>query len=181
VVWCVLAILVTISFRVWLALRQRVRHQKNTPHYRRARFLSAAERSFYGVLHHALSSDYIIFTKVRLADIIQPVSNGRSAWQSSFNRIVGKHVDFVLCHRSRLNVVAAIELDDQSHAKPERAQRDAFVDSALAEARIPVIRFPARHTYSPEAIRSQISAVLSSGTSASRQTNPSNSPHLHQA
>jgi hypothetical protein len=69
--------------------------------------LTPAERSFFGVLQQALASDYQIFAKVRLADIVRPVrSPSRSGWQSAFNRITGKHVDFVLCDSERLGIVA---------------------------------------------------------------------------
>ena len=78
--------------------------------------LTPAERSFFGVLQQAVASDYQIFAKVRLADIVRPVrSPSRSGWQSAFNRITGKHVDFVLCDSERLGVVAVIELDDRTH------------------------------------------------------------------
>ncbi|MGA9453526.1 MAG: DUF2726 domain-containing protein, partial [Verrucomicrobiia bacterium] len=74
--------------------------------------LTPAERSFFGVLQQALGSDYHVFAKVRLADIVRPVRNpSRSGWQSAFNRITGKHVDFVLCDPARLGVVGVIELD----------------------------------------------------------------------
>ena len=78
--------------------------------------LTPAERSFFGVLQQALSSEYQIFAKVRLADIVRPVRNpSRSGWQSAFNRIIGKHVDFVLCDSAHLGVVGVIELDDRTH------------------------------------------------------------------
>jgi hypothetical protein len=37
--------------------------------------LTPAERSFFGVLQQSLASDYQIFAKVRLADIVRPVRN----------------------------------------------------------------------------------------------------------
>lgn len=126
--------------------------------------LTPAERSFFGVLQQAVGSDYQIFAKVRLADIVRPVRNpSRSGWQSAFNRIAGKHVDFVLCDSSRLGVVAVIELDDRTHNRFERGVRDSLVDSALADAHIPVLRVSARQAYSPAQIRERMQSLLSSG------------------
>jgi hypothetical protein len=123
--------------------------------------LTAAERSFFGVLQQTVASEYQVFAKVRLADIVRPVSNpSRSGWQSAFNRIAGKHVDFVLCDSTRLGVVAVIELDDRTHERPERRDRDGLVDSALADARIPVLRVSAQQSYSPAHLRKCIQSLF---------------------
>ncbi len=125
--------------------------------------LTAAERSFFGVLQQALASDYQIFAKVRLADIVRPVkSPSRSGWQSAFNRITGKHVDFVLCDSERLGIVAVVELDDRTHERFERGVRDSLVDTALADAGIPVLRVSARQAYSPAQIREQVQSLFRS-------------------
>lgn len=125
--------------------------------------LTPAERSFFGVLQQAVASDYQIFAKVRLADIVRPVrSPSRSGWQSAFNRITGKHVDFVLCDSARLDVVAVIELDDRTHERFERGVRDGLVDSALTDARIPVLRVSVRQSYSPAQIREQVQRLFRS-------------------
>ena len=131
--------------------------------------LTPAERSFFGVLQQAVASDYQIFVKVRLADIVRPVrSPSRSGWQSAFNRITGKHVDFVLCDPKRLGVVAVIELDDRTHERFERGVRDALVDSALADARIPVLRVSARQSYSPAQIRELVLSLFPSDERATK-------------
>ena len=131
--------------------------------YEAVALLSPAERSFFGVLEQALSPDYKIFAKVRLADIVHPVrSPSRSGWQSAFNRITGKHVDFVLCDLAHLGVIGVIELDDRSHGTFERGVRDGLVDSALADAGIPVLRVAARQSYSPVQIREQVESLIRS-------------------
>ena len=131
--------------------------------YEAVALLTPAERSFFGVLQQAVASDYQIFVKVRLADIIHPLrSPSRSGWQSAFNRITGKHVDFVLCDSEGLRVVGVVELDDRTHERFERGARDGLVDSALAGAGIPVLRIPARQTYSPVQIREQVQSLFRS-------------------
>lgn len=131
--------------------------------------LTLAERSFFGVLEQAVTSDYRIFAKVRLADIVRPVRNpSRSGWQSAFNRITGKHVDFVLCDSSNLGIVAVIELDDRTHERFVRGGRDGFVNSALADACIPILRVSARKSYSPAQIREQIQSLFRSDESVTK-------------
>ncbi|HEU6448346.1 MAG TPA: DUF2726 domain-containing protein [Verrucomicrobiae bacterium] len=123
-------------------------------------FLSSAERSFFGVLQQAVASDFQIFAKVRLADIVRPIkSSSRSGWQSAFNRITGKHVDFVLCDSKSLGVVVVVELDDRTHERFERGIRDSLVDAALRDAAIPILRVPARQNYSPMQIREMVKNI----------------------
>jgi hypothetical protein len=123
--------------------------------------LTPAERSFFGVLQQSLASDYQIFAKVRLADIVRPVRNpSRSGWQSAFNRTSGKHVDFLLCDLERLNAIGVIELDDRTHERFERGLRDSLVDSALADAGIPILRISTRQSYSPAQIREQVQKLF---------------------
>lgn len=131
--------------------------------YEAVALLTPAERSFFGVLQQALSSDYQIFAKVRLADIVRPVQgSSRSGWQSAFNRITGKHVDFVICNSERLHVVGVVELDDSTHARLDRGVRDGLVDSALADAGIAVLRVPARQSYSLAQIREHVEGLVRS-------------------
>ena len=116
--------------------------------------MSPAERSFYGMLSQAMGGEFLIMTKVRLADIVK-VRRGmsRGQWRSAFNRIQSKHVDFVLCEPQQLDVKAVVELDDQTHEKPERRARDLFVDQVMDFTGIPIFRFSVKGGHSVTEIR----------------------------
>lgn len=85
---------------------------------------------------------------MRLADVIKTKTSNASERQSAFNRINRKHVDFVITRASDASIIGVIELDDKSHDKPERQDRDAFVDKALGAAEIPVVHVEAKASYS---------------------------------
>lgn len=122
---------------------------------------SSAERSFLGVLEQALDSRYRIFGKVRLGDIIKPAKGlTASKRTTALNKIHQKHVDFVVCTASDLAIVAVIELDDQSHEREDRAERDGFVNQALAMAQIPVVHFPAKKGYVVQEVKARLADVL---------------------
>ncbi len=93
-------------------------------------FVSRAEASFFHTLRTVVGDGALIFPKVNLADLLYaPRQRERlSAW----NRINRKHIDFVLCDPRTLAPVLAVELDDRSHRRPDRAERDAFLDDAWA-------------------------------------------------
>lgn len=130
--------------------------------------LTPTERSFFGVLHQALGPEYYICPKVRLADIIRPAKqSSRSGWQTAFNRISGKHVDFVICNPADLGVLGVVELDDRTHQRFERGSRDGAVDAALAGAGIQVIRVQAREYYSQPAVRDLVRNSLKRAAAAS--------------
>ena len=72
---------------------------------------------------------YSVLAKVRLFDLIEPsfLTDNKKVAQY---KIQSKHVDFVLCD-SNLKAQHVIELDDATHDRPDRIERDKFVDSAL--------------------------------------------------
>lgn len=111
---------------------------------------SPAEQAFHAVLQQAIDNDtYQINGKTRLADVIQVDKQAWGPhWQAQFNRISSKHVDFVLLEKSTSRILGVIELDDSSHKRPDRQQRDRFVDRALERAGIPILHYPCRRNYS---------------------------------
>ncbi|MBW7908191.1 MAG: DUF2726 domain-containing protein [Kiritimatiellae bacterium] len=119
--------------------------------------MSPTELLFFRSLEAAVSGHFRLFSKVRLADIIR-VKRGtdRRSWQSAFNAIQSKHVDFLAVDPVNMTIQFAIELDDKSHQKPNRKERDVFVDKVLAGAGIPLFRFPAQRSYSEQNIRSRL-------------------------
>ena len=93
-------------------------------------------RNFATLQTAANRKGYIICPKVRLADIITPRSGDK--YYSHFGKIKSKHVDFAICN-SKMKVLAVIELDDNSHNRPDRIERDNFVNSILEANGIKVI------------------------------------------
>lgn len=129
--------------------------------YRRARLFSAAERSFGGALEQAVGGRFRLLSKVRLADVLhtQPGLSA-SARATAFNRIAQKHADFVLCDPQTWEPVLVVELDDRSHARADRQQRDAFVDAALAAAGLPILRVSCQASYGLPELSARVAQAL---------------------
>ena len=96
---------------------------------------------------------------VRIADLIK-VQKGTAKYRSWLNKILSKHVDFVLCNPLTLEVVCAIELDDVSHQRPERKERDKFVNHAFESAGLPLLRIPVEKSYRASEVRELIYDVI---------------------
>jgi hypothetical protein len=56
--------------------------------------------------------------------------------------------------------VFGVELDDSSHQRNQRVERDEFIESVCEVAGLPLLRFPAQRDYDPREISSHISPFL---------------------
>ncbi|MGB3296840.1 MAG: DUF2726 domain-containing protein, partial [Phormidesmis sp.] len=98
-------------------------------------------------------SEQIVCGKVRVADVLQPVSGfSKSQWQTAFNFVSAKHFDYVICDKNTLCVVATVELHDKSHNNASRANRDEFLRKACQSAGLPLFEFKAKSAYVAEDI-----------------------------
>lgn len=58
---------------------------------------------------------------------------------SALGRIQSKHIDFVICDQN-LYVKGIVEIDDNSHNRQDKQQRDLFIDELLTSVGYTVIR-----------------------------------------
>src|SRR5690606_12101418 len=93
-------------------------------------FFSRTEQALYLELRKQLRDTYAIFSKVRIPDFIDvdvDKYRDKSRWQSHWNRIKAKHVDFLLCDPVSLKPLIAIEVNGKSHDTEKMVARDEFV------------------------------------------------------
>jgi uncharacterized protein DUF2726 len=128
------------------------------PYERRGVLLSPAEINFLRSLQIAVREDWLIFSMVRLADIIKvrPKTRKFQTWNT---RIQGKHLDFVLCDVETLDVKLAIELEDPSQPI-DRWRRDRFVNTALAAAGVPLLRARLQEKYETAVLRRDLEDAI---------------------
>lgn len=107
-----------------------------------------AEQNFMRALDRAVGSDVRVFGKVRVADVlaVKPGVSSKGNW-NAFAKITGKHFDYVLCGKSDFVVKCVIELNDKSHERKDRQERDRLIRGACKEAGMPLIEVPAARTY----------------------------------
>ncbi len=129
------------------------------PYNKRPRLVTKAELRFYKSLTKAVQDDWTIFAMVRIADllVVPKEAPKRRVW---LNKILAKHIDFVLCDPTSLEPLVAIELDDSSHQRKDRQERDEFVDHAFESAGMPIVRFPVRSSYHAREIREIINRAI---------------------
>lgn len=151
---------VGINALVTLIKKSRKQKKQNSPSYERQRFLlTPGELKFYRALKVAVGNDYQIMCQVNLSQIIQTRPMNPSERQTAFNKISRKVLDFVLCDSRNLAIIAAIELDDSSHNRKDRIDRDKFLNEAMEDAGVPLIRFQARSSYTADQITQKITSL----------------------
>ncbi len=125
------------------------------------RLFTEAEWQFYQVLNTAVGQRFLIVGKVRIADVITPRATvRRQAWWRAFRKISSKHLDYVLLEPQSGVIRMALELDDSSHRRTDRRTRDRFVDRALAQAGVPLLRVVAARRYAPGEVQRLIAEAL---------------------
>lgn len=144
--------------------------------YRLTPLLTAAERRFFEALHTAVAGRAMICPKVGLGDLFRvdhPDYKKRSVYWNKINR---KHADFVLCDPRTLLPLVGIELDDSSHDRPRRHQRDAFVDQVYTAAGLPLLHITGQRSYDVSVLQLQLQPFL--GDSALPAPSPSTTSHV---
>ena len=106
--------------------------------YRKKYLLSQNEKNQYEKIKVVTDElGLVLFSKVRLADIIEPVA-GIENWKTYWNKIQSKHVDFLICTKN-LITLCVLEIDDKSHKRIDRIERDNFVDYILNDVSIEIL------------------------------------------
>jgi len=159
--WIIILIILVVVISVVIPALIKSPAGKGYNYRQRGPLFTAAERSFLGVLDLAVSDNYRVFGKVRVADIINPGKGmDRKNWQIAFNKISAKHFDYVLCSKDKLEVIAVIELDDKNHDTKKAMSRDALLENACKSAGLKLVRFQAKSGYQVQAVREQIDLAL---------------------
>lgn len=115
------------------------------------RVMSANEAEFYRHLVMAVGGKFLVFPQLPVSLIVQPdASMPAGARQAAMNKIDRKRVDFALVDAATMRVAMAVEVNDASHRRPSRQERDEFVSQSLAQAGVRLVTIRASRTYSAD-------------------------------
>jgi very-short-patch-repair endonuclease len=135
------------------------------PYRLRDDFLSPAEFSFYKVLASLGGTRLTIQSKVRLADVFFVARPNENV--TYFNRIAQKHLDFLVCDSITMKPLLGIELDDASHNRNDRQERDDFIERVFQVAGLPLLRLPVQREYNTREVAGSIAPFLKDKIGAS--------------
>ncbi len=137
----IVAILVGLKYAE-KALKKKPKHNDQKTDYSasyQAKYLLTKNEwhEYKKLKEYATEKGLIVCPKVRLLDIIEP-RKGEKDYLALRGKVQSKHVDFLLCDES-LHIKAVLELDDNSHDRKDRQERDAFVNQILTSVGYTVI------------------------------------------
>jgi very-short-patch-repair endonuclease len=132
--------------------------------------------SFYKVVKQVVPAEFVIMAKPRILDVLYVPKRTKGKWAFE-NKIKSKHFDFVICDVQTMTPRLVIELDDKSHQRSDRQERDTFVDEATAAAGLPMMHVAVRASYVPNDLRTQILERLKSAEEpAAAKVDPNGPP-----
>lgn len=101
--------------------------------------LTRWELAALGEMRRELPPSLHVCPQVRLADLLSIRSMEAGERQGALNRVACKSVDFVVIDTVG-RALLVVELDDRSHERADRRERDRLVDAVLGQCGIPVRR-----------------------------------------
>lgn len=123
--------------------------------------LTENELRFHKELENAVPKTHTICIKVRLEDLIG-VDNKIPFKERSIlrNRVKSRHIDFVLVERSSSKIVGGLELDDRSHKRKERIERDRFINELADHVGFRLERVQSASSYKKGDLESTLARML---------------------
>lgn len=116
--------------------------------------LTQDELKFYKLMKYITDrNNLLIFTQVSLYQIV------KNKDFKDFNKIKSKSIDFVITDINT-KIKICIELDDQTHIREDRQQRDIFINELFKQLEIKLIRIPVQSYYNMQDIEQKIKESL---------------------
>ncbi|GMM83592.1 DUF2726 domain-containing protein [Pseudoalteromonas sp. SS15] len=127
------------------------------PFNRKESVFSTVEATFLSLLERAVGDKFKIVSRVKLIDLIECKPGlSKKARRAALAKAKNKQLDYVLIDKTTLNIVAAVDLVNNSNKSGHKAQKDWFVTGALESANIPHIRMKVKTGYKANEVRSAI-------------------------
>ncbi len=139
-IFSIIAILFIIAIFYIIYISKKSANNKALP-YSKKYLLTKNEWNFYRRLKPVADRlGYGIIAKIRLADLVEVDTSKTNEFGKFFSKISSKHIDFGLVNPENMEVKFLIELDDSSHDKPDRIERDDFVNKLCSKTGYVLIR-----------------------------------------
>jgi hypothetical protein len=111
------------------------------------------ELKFFNELNLLVNNtDYYLFTKIRLVDLVRLKKAEYGKYMSIFNKLSKKHIDFIIVDKY-WKIKVLIELDDKSHNNKKVKQNDDFKNELALYLNILLIRYNAWNNYNFENLK----------------------------
>lgn len=151
--WQIIALLAALAAAAFLFRRLTGRGGKSRhPYQKQTALFSPDDRAFFHPLKQAVGEEYEIFGKIWAGDIIIAKK------AVPVDAFADQHFDFVLCDKSSLAVVCAIQLHDKTH--PDRQAKADVLQPICETLGLPLVRFQIKADYPVEEVREKLRKAM---------------------
>jgi hypothetical protein len=128
-------------------------------YYAKPYLMTTRENEFFKLLNDIFGAKWFVIPQVHLSSLLNHKVKGQN-WNGAFRHINGKSVDYVLVGKESYRVICAIELDDSTHSRADRIERDNEINRIFHEAKIPLARIGKFENMSRQEIVSVITDAI---------------------
>lgn len=156
--------------------QSKLRHQLKYNYKIKKSVMTIAEENFYKKLTSALHNNYIIVPQAHLSMIFDHTVYGQN-WRGAFSIINGKSIDFLIIDRGTFQPLIGIELDDSSHERQDRQERDKIVNAIFKQTNLPLVQFKTGEWNTPDDINQKVLSLLESDITKDTYSDIQDLPH----
>lgn len=145
----IIGVIVLVAIAILVRVVAQIRRDR-LPQYVRKPLLTENELDFARQLRAVCPPELVICPQVALSALIDVAAHVAER-RAARNRFAQRYADFVLCSAESYDIIGIIELDDRTHERAQRRERDLRLDAIYASIGLPVTHVQARRTgrYTP--------------------------------
>lgn len=125
------------------------------PYIKKKYLMTKAEWLFYRQLDRLIKDTFYIVPQVVLGALVE-VRKNEYLFKAYNNKINKKRIDFVIFSKPYFNPILMIELDDITHDRHDRIERDTFVDAVAKCSNLPIVHIKNKDMYNLVPIKEKL-------------------------
>jgi hypothetical protein len=136
-------------------IEKRVPEIQTLPYVKKKYLMTKAEWTFYQSLSRLIQDSYYIVPQVVLSSLVE-VKKNEHFFKTYNNKINKKKIDYVIFSKPYFNPILMIELDDITHNRHDRVERDVFVDAVASSSNLPIVHIKNTNMYDLSVIKEKL-------------------------
>ena len=151
-----IAIAVGVLALILFIARYLYKKSKEPNYFVKDKLLTQTELAYYNVIRELIDSRFIILPQVNLASVLDKKGGG------NFRTELFRNIDFGVFD-SELHPIFLIEINDNTHLRKDRKERDKRVNKICKKAEIPLVTFWVRDGINKSEMYRELKNALNRG------------------
>ena len=145
---------VLLAIAILLLLIKYLVKKKNEPrYYVKDALLTATEIKYYNVIRSVIGDDFLVYPQINLASVIDKKGG------NNFRNELFRNIDFAIFDYN-FRPLVLIEINDNTHFRKDRIERDEKVAVICKKAGIPLITFWVKDGINEDYIAKQLNTAI---------------------